>query len=249
MSAGRANVVKSFEDYGSQVYGKPTREEKKKMNATRIDSPLVDAECKYYNHDKNFGFLYVQIPEGTKTPFKLTSADKDDSPNQQWSAGETLERPVIVECFIHGSVLTKAGYRQGLDEGETLRVRLKEDQHGRGLQAFWTEPQDGAVENSDNRKVRNERRTANTFLPFVEGTVKKFNPDKGFGFIMTSSDPESGDLLPAGEQNEVYFKADILNIANIDTVKEGDTLHFKYWKYSDGRCKVAQFKFPERDAE
>jgi cold shock CspA family protein len=247
--ANTRNAVKSFEALGSQVFGLPTREEKKKMNANRIDSPLLDAECKYYNHDKNFGFLYVKFPQGEKTPFPLVSADKDGNPGDKFSKDEVLERPVIVECFIHGSVLTKANYRQGLDEGETLRVRLKEDQHGRGLQAFWTEPNGDSSDNTDSRKVRNERRTANAFLPFVSGTVKKYNPEKGFGFLVTTFDHETGDALPAGEENEVYFKGDVLTIANIENVNEGDTLHFKYWKYSDGRCKAAQFRFLNREEE
>jgi cold shock CspA family protein len=240
---------RSFDDLGSKGFGIPTREEKKKMTADRVNSPLLDAECKYYNHDKNFGFLYVQFPQGEKTPFALVSADRDGNPGDKFNKDEVLDRPVIVECFIHGSVLTKAGYRQGLDENETLRVRLKEDPNGRGLQAFWTEPTGETTDNSDSRKVRNERRTANAFLPFVSGTVKKFNPDKGFGFLVTTFDPETGEALPAGTENEVYFKSDVLSIANIENVSEGDTLHFKYWTYSDGRSKVAQFRFLERDAD
>jgi cold shock CspA family protein len=245
-----ADRFRSFDDMGSQAYGRTSTEEKKKMNSNRVDSPLLTANCKYYSHERNFGFIYVEFPEKTKTPFNLTAADKDPQPGTKWQAGETLERPVVVEAFIHGSVLVKAGYKMGLEENETLQVRLKEDNKGRGLQAFWTTPQEGAAtDDADSRKVRNERRVANAFLPFVSGKVKKFDDEKGFGFVTTKFDCETGEPLANDSEVEVYFKSDMVERANISDLKEGDEVQFKYWKYSDDRCKVAQFRFPERDSE
>jgi len=149
----------------------------------------VKATVKWFNATKGFGF--VQPEDG--------SAD----------------------AFLHASTLAFLGH-QDLPEGATLRVDLVQGQKGPqvgavhdvdlttaqpsgGSRGFGGAPRSGGFQRSGGYGDRDQGPTES-----VEGTVKWFNPDKGFGFIA----PESGG-------KDIFVHMTALQRSGLATLAEG----------------------------
>jgi CspA family cold shock protein len=122
----------------------------------------VRATVKWYNPSKGFGFV---------TP-------DDGSP----------------DVFLHVSVVEQAGL-QSLDEGAILVCDLADGQKGAQVSTIHSMEASSAAGQRGSRPTtgsRYPRQSVNDDYGYgakpsrggtVEGTVKWFNPDKGFGFI------------------------------------------------------------------
>jgi CspA family cold shock protein len=128
--------------------------------APQAGGPEVEATVRWFNPEKGFGFVEVAGGGG--------------------------------DAFLHGSVLTRAG-ATSVNPGATLRVRLAPSQKGPQVTEVTdiknTAPVAGAGGGGGHPGGGGPRSSA----PLGDaqemlGTVKWYNPEKGFGFVA----PESG---------------------------------------------------------
>lgn len=240
----------NFNDLGKHLghHINETGKGRNKMTATAHSKPLAElaAVTKYFNHNKRYGFVFVTIPEGTELDYDIVTSERDGSPGAVYTKGEVLDRDAVIEAFIHGSVIERVGYDMGLEENQPLVVKIA--LNDKGIQVVWTQNKDG----SRQRQV-NEARKANSYLAFVPGTVKVYHPERNFGFLIVSNDPETGEPLVDERGNavtrEVHFTKLTLTRAGYTHLKEGQVVPVRYWTYSNGRSSVSQFKFPDENTD
>jgi cold shock protein len=155
----------------------------------------VRATVKWYNSSKGFGFV---------TP--------DD--------GST-------DAFLHASVVEQAGL-QGLDEGSIIVCDLADGPKGPQVSTVHSMEAGSAPHQRSNRPTTGSRyphqnsgyddygygskpNSGGT----VEGTVKWFNPDKGFGFIA----PDQGG-------KDVFVHISAVERAGLSTLHENQRIRF-----------------------
>ena len=102
------------------------------------------------------------------------------------------------DAFLHVSVLERSG-RSGLSEGEVLDCEISE-----GRKGFQVD----AILSTQSPTTSSEANSASGDT--VMGTVKWFNPEKGFGFIT----PDNGG-------RDVFVHATALHRSNLQTIEEG----------------------------
>jgi CspA family cold shock protein len=79
--------------------------------------------------------------------------------------------------------------------------------------------------------IRERARLSPQETPMATGTVKWFNPSKGYGFIQ----PEDGG-------KDVFVHISALERAGIKTVREGQRLEFELAPGRDGRTAAEEIK-------
>jgi len=124
-----------------------------------MDGPAIDATVKWFNGEKGFGF--VELLDGTG------------------------------DAFLHIGALQAAGH-ESVEPGTTMRVQVGQGQKGRQVTAV--QEITGAVAvaprppkrpmGGDRGPSMSRSRTDPSTATEVNGTVKWFNPEKGFGFVV-----------------------------------------------------------------
>jgi CspA family cold shock protein len=162
----------------------------------------VDAVVKWFAPDKGFGF--VELADGSG------------------------------DAFLHVAVLQAAGH-DAVDPETKLSVQVGQGQKGRQVTAVLSvEASAGGAPRPSARPSprppsgdRRERPDPATAVD-IEGTVKWFNPDKGFGFVV-------GD--DGGK--DVFLHISIVERAGLRGLDEGQRLAMKVVKTQKGREATA----------
>ena len=156
----------------------------------------IRATVKWYNPTKGFGFV----------------SPDDGSP----------------DVFLHVSVVEQAGL-QSLDEGSILVCDLADGQKGAQVSAIHSVEAGSVPAQRSSRSgsgSRYPRQSVSDYDDYgygskpsggatIEGTVKWFNPDKGFGFIV----PDQG-----GKDVFVHIRA--IERAGLSTLHENQRVRF-----------------------
>ena len=153
-------------------------------------APQLQASVKWYNPEKGFGF--VELADGTG------------------------------DVFLHANALQASGFQQ-VSPGATLQVRVGQGQKGRQVEqvvsvdestATKSPPRGGGGGGDGFRSPRPPRPQQDTG-PGVEmtGTVKWYDPNKGFGFIS----PQDGG-------KDVFVHATALERAGHPPLTEGQSV-------------------------
>jgi cold shock protein len=163
--------------------------------------PAIDAVVKWFTADKGFGF--VELADGSG------------------------------DAFLHVAVLQAAGY-DAVDPQTKLSVQVGQGQKGRQVTAVLSvdTSTSGAPRIPPRRSPRppsesRERPDPATAVE-VEGTVKWFNPDKGFGFAVCDDGGK-----------DVFVHISIVERAGLRGLDEGQRLAMKVVKTQKGREATA----------
>jgi len=154
--------------------------------ASTPSGPELEATVKWFNAEKGYGF--VALTDGTG------------------------------DVFLHVNTLQAAGV-QTVNPGATLKIRVGQGQKGRQVDQVVAVDESTA----QRRPATPMQRTRPSDAPrrqvdlssAVEtvGTVKWYNPDKGFGFIT----PQSGG-------KDVFIHASVLERAGLGPLQEGQSV-------------------------
>ena len=162
--------------------------------------PALDATVKWFNPEKGFGF--VELADGSG------------------------------DAFLHAAVLEAAGH-DSVDPGAKLSVQVGVGQKGRqitavlAVDASTAAPERRPMRSSPRPSPSRERHDASTATT-VEGTVKWFKSDKGFGFVV-------GD--DGGK--DVFLHIKVLQRAGLEHVDEGQRLSLQVVQTPKGREAIA----------
>ena len=155
--------------------------------STGSSAPEVQATVKWFNPDKGYGFAALADGSG--------------------------------DVFLHANALQAAGY-QTVSPGATLRVRIGSGQKGRQVDQVVsvdesTAEQPGRRAPGGRPRTQDFGRRQVDLSSAVEtlGTVKWYNPDKGFGFIT----PQSGG-------KDVFVHASVLARGGLAPLQEGQAV-------------------------
>ena len=137
------------------------------------------------------------------------------------------------DAFLHVAVLQAAGH-ESVDPGTKLSVQVGQGQKGRQVTAVLSvdvsaggaprPPARPSPRPSSDRRGRPDTATAVE----IEGTVKWFNPEKGFGFVAC----EDGG-------KDVFVHISIVERAGLRGLNEGQRLAMKVVKTQKGREATA----------
>jgi CspA family cold shock protein len=162
--------------------------------------PALDAIVKWFNADKGFGF--VELTDGSG------------------------------DVFLHVAALQAAGH-DTVEPNAKLSVQVGRGQKGRQVTAVLALDATTAARSSQDRRpspraARARTRPDPSAATSVEGIVKWYNPDKGFGFV-SSEDGEK----------DVFVHASILERARMPGLKEGSRVAMQVVKTQKGREAVS----------
>ncbi|HEY7576800.1 MAG TPA: cold-shock protein [Acetobacteraceae bacterium] len=157
-------------------------------------APETEATVKWFNAEKGYGFVALTDGSG--------------------------------DVFLHVNTLQAAGY-QTVSPGATLRIRVGQGQKGRQVDQVVSVDEStatagagagrrpGGYQQRPPRSFEGGPRRQVDLSTAVEmmGTVKWYNPDKGFGFIT----PESGG-------KDVFVHATALERAGLGPLQEGQAV-------------------------
>ncbi len=129
------------------------------------------------------------------------------------------------DAFLHASVLERAGHRE-LPEGATIICDL--GQGGRGPQVVNIHSVDESTASPSPRRDAGPVNAAGT--PGT-GTVKWFNPDKGFGFIS-----------PDGGGSDVFVHISAVERAGLGSLHEGQRLGFQLEPGRQGKVAAVNLR-------
>jgi CspA family cold shock protein len=160
----------------------------------------VDATVKWFNAAKGFGF--VELADGSG------------------------------DVFLHAAVLEAAGHA-AVDPGATMSVQVGAGQKGRQVTAVLSVDASSAV--AERRPMRpsprptggRERYDPSTAVT-VEGTVKWFRADKGFGFVV-------GD--DGGK--DIFLHIKTVQRSGLDGVDEGQRVSLQVVDTPKGREAIS----------
>jgi cold shock protein len=170
--------------------------------ASRADGeptgPAIDAIVKWFNPEKGYGF--VELADGSG------------------------------DAFLHIAVLERCGHGTVLPETK-LRVQIGQGQKGPQVTAVLELDASAAAASpprmssrmSDSRE-RDDRATASE----LEGTVKWFNGQKGFGFVAA----EDGG-------KDVFLHISVVDRAGIQVLPEGQPVRMRVVKTQKGREAIS----------
>jgi len=162
--------------------------------------PPIDAVVKWFNADKGFGF--VELADGSG------------------------------DAFLHVALLQAAGH-DAVDPETKLSVQVGQGQKGRqvtavlGVDASAGGAPRAAARPAPRASSGRERPDPATAVE-VEGTVKWFNPEKGFGFVVC----EDGG-------KDVFVHISVVERAGLGGLDEGQRLAMKVVKTQKGRGDFA----------
>jgi CspA family cold shock protein len=200
----RAQRRSRFDD--DDVYGGPDQERPHQLpqrvprpNAAP-SGPTVDATVKWFNPEKGFGF--VELGDGGG------------------------------DAFLHVAVLQGAGHETVLP-GSKLRVQVGQGQKGPQITAVLEIDASGAAPARPSRSPSPRAATGReqpdpATAADIEGTVKWFNGEKGFGFVGA----EDGG-------KDVFIHISVVERAGLSGVDEGQRLAMKVVKTQKGREAIS----------
>jgi CspA family cold shock protein len=173
-------------------------------NAPRVSvpptGPAIDATVKWFNAEKGFGF--VELADGS------------------------------VDVFLHATVLEASGH-QTVDAGARLSVQVGFGPKGRQIAAVFAvdaspagAPRAGARPSRGAPTGQGRPDPSTAFE--IEGTVKWFNADKGFGFVVC----EDGE-------KDVFVHAKVVARAGLRGLEEGQRLAMKVVRTPKGREAIS----------
>jgi len=162
--------------------------------ASTASGPELEATVKWFNGEKGYGFVALTDGSG--------------------------------DVFLHVNTLQAAGV-QTVSPGATLKVRVGQGQKGRQVDQVVSVDEStasagapaarrpGGFQQRPQRSFDGPPRRQVDLSTAVEtmGTVKWYNPDKGFGFIT----PQSGG-------KDVFIHATVLERAGLGPLAEGQTV-------------------------
>ena len=162
--------------------------------------PAIDATVKWFNPEKGFGF--VELGDGSG------------------------------DAFLHIAVLEGAGHETVLP-GSKLRVQIGQGQKGPQVTAVLEVDASAAAaprpQRSPSSRAPPGRERADPTTAFdIDGTVKWFSADKGFGFAVC----EDGE-------RDVFLHISIVERLGLSTLDEGQRLAMKVVKTQKGREAVS----------
>jgi CspA family cold shock protein len=200
----RAQSRNRFDD--DDVYNGPDQERPRQsfQQAPRTNvipsGPAVDATVKWFNPEKGFGF--VELGNGSG------------------------------DAFLHIAVLESAGHETVLP-GSKLRVQVGQGQKGPQVTAVLEVDASGAAaarpQRSPSMRAMSGRERSDVDVAVdIEGTVKWFNADKGFGFVVC----EDGE-------KDVFLHISVVERAGLRTVDEGKRLAMKVVRTQKGREAIS----------
>ena len=161
---------------------------------------MIDATVKWFNQEKGFGF--VELADGSG------------------------------DAFLHIGVLQSAGHDTVLPESK-LRVQVGQGQKGRQVTAVLELDGSGVVPSRRNQNLSpkilaGREHPDPTTATDIEGTVKWFNVEKGFGFVAT----EDGG-------KDVFIHISVVERAGLRAVDEGQRLAMKVVTTQKGREAIS----------
>jgi CspA family cold shock protein len=161
---------------------------------------VIDATVKWFNQEKGFGF--VELGDGSG------------------------------DAFLHIGILQGAGHDTVLPESK-LRVQVGQGQKGRQVTAVLELDESGAVPSRPNQNLSpkilaGREHPDPTTATDIEGTVKWFNGEKGFGFVGT----EDGG-------KDVFIHISVVERAGRRAVEEGQRLAMKVVTTQKGREAIS----------
>jgi len=161
--------------------------------------PTIDATVKWFNAEKGFGF--VELGDGSG------------------------------DAFLHIAVLEGAGHETVLP-GSKLRVEIGQGQKGPQVTAVLEIDASSAAaprpQRSPSPRAMSDREPDPTTASNIEGTVKWFNADKGFGFVVS----EDGE-------KDVFLHISVVARAGKRGVDEGQRLAMKVVRTQKGREAIS----------
>ena len=160
------------------------------------DGPTLDATVKWFNPEKGFGF--VELADGSG------------------------------DAFLHIGALQAVG-KDSVEPGTTMKAQIGQGQKGRqvtavveitGMTAVPARPPRPRME----RPAMNRSRTDPSTATEVTGTVKWFNPEKGFGFVVA----EDGG-------KDVFVHISVLERAGLRELADGQRVQMTVEQGQKGR--------------
>jgi CspA family cold shock protein len=199
----RAQRRSRFDD--DDAYAGPDQERPRQsvQQAPRANAapsgPAIDAKVKWFNPEKGFGF--VELGDGSG------------------------------DAFLHVAVLESAGHETVLP-GSKLRVQVGQGQKGPQVTAILEIDASVAPpqphRNSPTRAATGRERPDPSTAADTEGTVKWFNADKGFGFVVC----EDGG-------KDVFLHISVVERAGLRGVDEGQRVAMKVVNTQKGREAIS----------
>jgi CspA family cold shock protein len=189
------------EDTSFSSYNGPSRQPFGRVSREEPipSGPALDAIVKWFNAEKGFGF--TELADGSG------------------------------DVFLHVAVLQAAGH-ESVEPGAKLSVQVGAGQKGRQVTAVLSVEAGVAKARQEarppSRTSSGRTRPDPSTAVSVEGTVKWYNPDKGFGFV------SSGD----GEK-DIFIHASVLDRAGMRGLEEGKRVSMKVVKTEKGREAIS----------
>jgi cold shock protein len=163
--------------------------------------PSIEGVVKWFNPEKGFGF--VELTDGSG------------------------------DVFLHAAVLEAAGH-SSVEPGTKLSVQVAVGQKGRQVTSVLSVDASTAaaprpsMRSSPKASSGGRERPDPATATSVEGAVKWFNPDKGFGFVGC----EDGG-------KDVFVHASIVERAGLRSLDEGQRVAMKVVKTQKGREAIS----------
>jgi len=161
--------------------------------------PAIDGVVKWFSAEKGFGF--VELSDGSG------------------------------DVFLHAAVLETAGH-ESLAGGAKLSLQVSVGPKGRQVAAVLSVDTSTAVAapaRSEPRRGSSQRsRPDPSTATRVEGVVKWYNPDKGFGFVNCSDGAK-----------DVFLHASVLERAQLTKLDEGQRLEMQVVTTPKGREAIS----------
>ena len=177
-----------------------------RFQSAPASGPTVDATVKWFNGEKGFGF--AELADGSG------------------------------DAFLHIAVLQSAG-QDAVEPGTKLKVQVGQGQKGRQITAVLEVDRSTATAAAPRRTDRGDRggggpsggrshQFDESSAVELSGTVKWFNGEKGFGFVVT----EDGG-------KDVFVHISVLEKAGMRALAEGQRIAMRVVQTAKGREAIS----------